>query len=260
MTTTASLECFGLADKPILVTGSTRGIGKAIALLLGRAKASVGVTYTGASATSEANAKEVCDAIIKSGGKAQAYRLDVSNETLVAEVVDGFAKQFGGIYGIVNNAGITVDQLMMRYKSEDWDKVLNTNVKGCFLVSKAALRPMIKGGGGSVVNMSSVVGEMGNAGQVPYAASKAALFGLSKSMAREYGAKNIRVNCIAPGFIETDMTHALSPEQKEALIKNVPLSTLGQVDDIAWGALYLLSAASKYVTGQTLSINGGLYM
>lgn len=255
-----SLECFNLAGKAILVTGSSRGIGRGIAIKLGHAKAHVGVTYTGVSEKSEANARDVCAEIVQAGGKANAYRLDVSSEEQVAQVVDAFTKEMGPITGLVNNAGITVDQLVLRYKMDDFDKVMSTNLKGTFLVSKACLRSMMKAGGGSIVNMSSVVGEMGNAGQVVYSASKAALFGLSKSMAREYGAKNIRVNCIAPGFIDTDMTHSLTEEQKTALLKNVPLAQLGQVDDIAWGCLYLLSSASKYVTGQTLSINGGLYM
>jgi 3-oxoacyl-[acyl-carrier protein] reductase len=256
----SSLDCFELTGKAILVTGSTRGIGKAIALKLGAAKAHVGVTFTGTSAASEENAKQVCEEIIRSGGKAHAYRLDVSNEAQVSEVVDAFTKEAGGLYGLVNNAGITVDNLMMRYKVDDWNKVLDTNLKGAFLVSKAALRPLMKAGGSSIVNMSSVVGEMGNAGQVAYSASKAGLIGMTKSMAREYGGKKLRVNCIAPGFIETDMTHALGEGQKETLLSGIALGQLGQVDDIAWGCLYLLSGVSRYVTGQVLSINGGLYM
>jgi len=255
-----TFDCFELRGKSILVTGATRGIGKGVALKLGQAGANVGVTYTGSTEKSLQSANEVCAEIENLGAKAKAFRLNVSDETNVSEVVDAFSKDFGSIWGLVNNAGMTVDQLMLRYKMEDFDKVMNTNVKGSFLVTKACLRSMMKNGGGSVVTMSSVVGEMGNAGQSVYAASKAALMGMTMSLAREYGSKNVRFNCIAPGFIETDMTDALKDDQKEALLKNVPLAKLGQVDDIAWGCLYLLSHASKYVTGQTLSINGGLYM
>ena len=255
-----SAPSFDLSGKNILVTGSSRGIGRSVAEQLGRCHANVGVTYTGSSPSSESNAREICQAIESSGGKATAYALDVSNETQVAEVVDSFTKQYGGLHGLVNNAGIAVDQLMLRYKVEDWDRLMNINLKGAFLVSKAALRPMMKAGGASIVNMSSVVGLMGNAGQVPYSASKAALVGMTKSMAREYGAKQIRVNCIAPGFISTDMTHALNETQKSELTQNIALGTLGNVEDIAFGTLYLLSPLSRYVTGQVLSINGGLYM
>lgn len=260
MTNLRSSACFALESKAILVTGSTRGIGRSVAEVLGSCGAHVGVTYTGSAPASQSNAAAVCETIRKSGGKATAYALDVASESQVLSVVDAFQKEYGSVYGLVNNAGIAIDQLVLRYKLEDWDKLMNTNLKGAFMMSKAVLRSMMKAGGGSIVNMSSVVGLMGNAGQVPYSASKAALFGMSKSMAREYGSKQIRVNCIAPGFIETDMTNALNEDQKERLVKDIPLASLGSATDIAWGCAYLLSPLSRYVTGQILSINGGLYM
>lgn len=250
----------GLANKNILVTGASRGIGKAIALALGNVGANVGVTYTGSSTSSEANAREVCETITQAGAKALMIPLDLASEEQINEAVAVMVKTFGGLDGLVNNAGIVIDNLTMRFKSEDFDKVMDVNLKGTFLMCKAAIRPLIKAGGGSIINMSSVVGEMGNAGQVPYSASKAALIGMSKSLARELGSRQIRVNAIAPGFIETDMTHVMTPEQKENLSKNIALQKLGSPMDIANGALFLLSPVSAYVTGHVLSINGGLYM
>ncbi len=251
---------FDLEGKSILVTGSSRGIGRAIAIAAGSAGAHVGVTYTGSSATSEANATEVCAEIEKSGGKALPIALDISNEEQINASVEQMLKKFGQLNGLVNNAGIVIDQLVMRYKIDDFDRLMNVNLRGAFLMSKACLRPLMKAGGGSIVNMSSVVGEMGNAGQVPYCASKAGLIGMTKALAREVGSRQVRVNAIAPGFIVTDMTEALSDEQKAALMKSVALGTLGQPQDIANGTLYLLSSLSAYITGQVLSINGGLYM
>lgn len=251
---------FDLKEKAILVTGASRGIGASIAQRLGEAGAWVGVTYTGSSEKSAASAREVCGKIESSGGRALAIALDVGQEEQVAAAVDGFVKHFGRMDGLVNNAGVAIDQLVMRYKSDDWTKLMDINLKGAFLMSKAALRPLMKAGGGSIVMMSSVVGEMGNAGQVPYSASKAGLIGMTKSLAREVGSRQIRVNAIAPGFIETDMTHALNDTQKAALTGNIPLERLGSADDVAFGTLYLLSSLSRYVTGQVLNINGGLYM
>jgi len=251
---------FDLEGKSILVTGSSRGIGRAIALAAASAGASVGVTYTGSSATSESNAREVCQEIEKSGAKAISIALDISNEEQINSSVDQMLKAFGRLDGLVNNAGIVIDQLVMRYKADDFDKLMNVNLRGSFLMCKAALRPLMKAGGASIVNMSSVVGEMGNAGQVPYSASKAALIGMTKALAKEVGSRKVRVNAIAPGFIVTDMTHGLTDEQKQALTKSVSLGALGQPEDIAYGALFLLSPLSAYITGQVLSINGGLYM
>jgi 3-oxoacyl-[acyl-carrier protein] reductase len=252
---------FKLEGKSILVTGSNRGLGKSIAENLANAGASVGITYSGGSEKSEGLAREVVDSITKNGGKAILIPLDVSNEEQCKAAITRMTESFGGLYGLVNNAGVAIDQLIMRYKSEDWDKLMNINLKGAFLLSKAAMKPMMRSeGGASIVNMSSVVGLMGNAGQSVYAASKAGLIGFTKSLAREVASRQIRVNAIAPGFIETEMTDALSEDQKKALSSQIALGTLGKAEDIAYGTLYLLSPLSQYVTGQVLSINGGLYM
>ncbi len=252
---------FNLEAKAILVTGSNRGLGRAIAERLAEAGASVGVTYSGGSEKSEGLAREVVSSIEAKGGKALIVPLDVSNEEQCKAAIQRMTEHFGGLYGLVNNAGVAIDQLLMRYKSEDWDKLMDINLKGAFLLTKAAMKPLMRHeGGASIVNMSSVVGLMGNAGQSVYAASKAGLIGFTKSLAREVASRQVRVNAIAPGFIETEMTDALPEEQKKALLSQTPLGTLGQADDIAFGALYLLSPLSRYVTGQVLSINGGLYM
>ncbi len=252
---------WGLEGKSILVTGSNRGIGKGIALELARAGASVGVTYSGSSPESEAKAHELCKELESQGGKAIAISVNVSDEDQCKAAIDRMVKEFGGLYGLVNNAGVAIDQLTLRYKSEDWDKLMAINLKGAFMLSKAALRPMMKSeGGASIVNMSSVVGLMGNAGQAVYAASKAGLIGMTKSLAREFASRQIRVNAVAPGFIDTEMTQALTEEQRSKLAQEIPLESLGRIEDIAHGTLYLLSPLSRYVTGQVLSINGGLYM
>ncbi len=255
-----SVPTFDLQNKSILVTGASRGIGRAIALFLGQAGAQVALTYTGSSDKSEANAREVCEAIQRSGGKALALPLDLASEEQISKVVEETVKTFGSLHGLVNNAGIVVDQLTLRFKSEDFDRLMNVNIKGTFLMCKAALRPMMKAGGASIVNLSSVVAEMGNAGQVPYSATKAALIGMTKSLAREVSSRQIRVNAIAPGFIQTDMTDSLTEEQKAKLTSNIPLQRLGEGLDIAQAAAFLLSPCSSYMTGQVLSINGGLYM
>jgi 3-oxoacyl-[acyl-carrier protein] reductase len=255
------LESFKLKGKSILVTGSNRGIGKGIALKLGEAGACVGITYSGGSPKSEESAHALCKEVEALGGQALAVSVNVADEEQCKKAIEAMVTRFGGLYGLVNNAGVAIDQLTLRYKSEDWDKLMDINLKGAFLLSKAALRPLMKQSeGASIVNMSSVVGQMGNAGQAPYSASKAALIGMSKSLAREFSSRQIRVNCIAPGFIDTEMTQALPEEQKKALTTQIPLESLGSVEDIAWGTLYLLSPISRYVTGQVLSINGGLYM
>jgi 3-oxoacyl-[acyl-carrier protein] reductase len=256
-----SNKTWQIERKSILVTGSNRGIGKGIAQALARAGAHVGVTYSGSNPESEARAHELCKELEGLGGKAIAIHLNVANEESCKAAIDHMVKEFGGLYGLVNNAGVAIDQLTLRYKSEDWDKLMSINLKGAFMLSKAALRPMMKSeDGASIVNMSSVVGLMGNAGQAVYAASKAGLIGMSKSLAREFASRQIRVNCVAPGFIDTDMTRALSEEQRQNLSKEIPLNYLGSVEDVAHGTLYLLSPLSRYVTGQVLSINGGLYM
>jgi len=251
-----------LEGKSILVTGSNRGIGKGIAQGLAKAGAHVGVTFSGSNPESEAKAHELCKELEGLGGKSIAINLNVSDEESCKAGIDRMVKEFGGLYGLVNNAGVAIDQLTLRYKSEDWDKLMGINLKGAFMLSKAALRPMMKSesGSASIVNMSSVVGLMGNAGQAVYAASKAGLIGMSKSLAREFASRQIRVNCVAPGFIDTEMTRALSEDQRLSLTKEIPLNDLGSVEDIANGTMYLLSPLSRYVTGEVLSINGGLYM
>ena len=195
------------------------------------------------------------------GSKAIPLALNVSEEDACKAAVDTMVKEFGGLYGLVNNAGVAIDQLTLRYKMDDWDTLMATNLKGAFQLSKVALRPLMKNKEGSaIVNMSSVVGLSGNAGQAPYSASKAGLIGLTKSLALEFASRKIRVNAIAPGFIDTEMTQALTDEQKGKITENIPIGTMGSVDDIAQATAYLLSPLSQYVTGQVLSVNGGLYM
>ena len=255
-----SEKIWNLEGKSILVTGSNRGIGKGIALSLAKAGAQVGVTFSG-SASGEEKAHALCKEIEGLGGKAKALALNVSDEDQCKEAIATMTAEFGGLYGLVNNAGVAIDQLTLRYKSEDWDTLMNVNLKGAFMLTKMALRPLMKNKeGASIVNMSSVVGLMGNAGQVPYSASKAGLIGMTKSLALEFASRKLRVNAVAPGFIDTEMTQALTDEQKAKITDEIPLASLGSVDDIAYATKYLLSPLSQYVTGQVLSVNGGLYM
>lgn len=253
---------FDLSGKSILVTGANRGIGKSIALMLGAAGAEVGVCHSGRSSAGSDQAADVANQIAKLGGKAHILALDLSgSDTDLASAMTTFLEKTGGkIDALVNNAGVNVDQLVLRFKFEDWSKVMDTNLRGAFFLSKAALRPMVKAGGGSIVNMSSVIGLSGNAGQSVYSASKAGLIGLTKSMAQEYGGKKIRVNAVAPGFIETEMTDKLPEAAKLQILQKIALGELGTGDDVAYGVLYLVSPASRYVTGTVLNINGGLYM
>lgn len=249
-----------LEGKAILVTGSNRGIGKGVALELGRAGASVGVTFSGSESGKE-KAAEVCEQIQSLGGRATMIALNVADEAQCKEAVGQMTSEFGGLYGLVNNAGVAIDQLTLRYKMEDWDQVFDTNLKGSFQLAKLALRPLMKNReGASIVNMSSVVGLSGNAGQAPYSASKAGLIGLTKSLALEFASRKIRVNAVAPGFIETEMTAALTQDQQTKITEQIPMQQMGSVEDIAAATAYLLSPLSQYVTGQVLSVNGGLYM
>ena len=238
-----------------LVTGASRGIGQAISLKL----AAEGV-FVVATATSEAGAEATVAAIVARGGAALAVKLDVTNSTEVEALFKKIVSEQGRLDILVNNAGITKDGLMMRMKDSDWDSVLDTNLKGAFNCMREASKIMTKARYGRVVNISSVVGEMGNPGQANYCASKAGLFGLTKSAARELAKRNITVNAVAPGFIETDMTAVLPEKGREALLQNIPMERLGSVDDVAHAVLFLASPLAGYITGQVLSVNGGMYM
>jgi 3-oxoacyl-[acyl-carrier protein] reductase len=251
---------FNFKNKSILVTGAGRGIGRAIALSAGACGANVGVTYTGSSEQSKINADEVCSEITKLGGQSLAIAMDIGSEEQIEAGIKALVSQFSGLDGVVNNAGIVIDQLAMRYKAEDFDRLMSINVRGSFLVAKHCLRPLTKSSSPAMVFISSVVGQMGNAGQVPYSSTKAAIIGMTKSLAKEMAARKLRVNCIAPGFIATEMTGSLTEEQKDKILSGVPLAELGSPEDIAAAALFLLSPLSRYITGQVIGVNGGLYM
>jgi 3-oxoacyl-[acyl-carrier protein] reductase len=238
-----------------IVTGASRGIGEAIA----RTLASAGATVVGTS-TSGAGAEGITKAIAEAGGKGAGKVLDVRDPTGCAAFVDAVQQEFGPVAILVNNAGVTRDNLLARMKDEEWDEIQATNLKAVFVLSRAVLRGMMKARAGRIVNVSSVVGFTGNAGQANYAAAKAGMVGFSKSLAREVGSRNITVNCVAPGFIETDMTRALAAEQVKKLVENVPLGRLGRVDDVAQAVLFLCSPGAGYITGATLHVNGGMYM
>lgn len=238
-----------------LITGASRGIGKAIALKLAADGISVIV-----SATSESGTEATVAAIVAAGGSAEGVKLDVTDSSEVEALFKKIVSERGRLDILVNNAGITKDGLIMRMKDSDWDSVLDTNLKGAFNCLREASKIMTRARYGRVVNISSVVGEMGNPGQVNYSASKAGLFGLTKSAARELAKRNITVNAVAPGFVETDMTAALTEKGREALLQNIPMERLGSVDDIAYAVSFLVSSQAAYITGQILSVNGGMYM
>ena len=238
-----------------IVTGASRGIGEAIA----RTLASAGATVVGTS-TSGAGAEGITKAIAEAGGKGAGKVLDVRDPTGCAAFVDAVQQEFGPVAILVNNAGVTRDNLLARMKDEEWDDVQATNLKSVFLLSRAVLRGMMKARGGRIVNVTSVVGFSGNAGQTNYAAAKAGMVGFSKSLAREVGSRNITVNCVAPGFIETDMTRALAEDQVKRLVDGVPLGRLGRPEDVAQAVLFLCSPAAGYITGATLHVNGGMFM
>ena len=244
-----------LEGRVALVTGASQGIGRAIALEL----AAAGATLVLA-ARNESKLADVKTAIEAAGGKAESFALDVSSEDSIKTTAKEIVAKLGAVHILVNNAGVTRDGLVLRMKSADWDEVLNTNLKGAFLLTQALLQPMMKARWGRVVNITSVVGELGQAGQANYAASKAGLIGLTKSLAREFASRGITVNAVAPGFIETDMTHVLTDDQKNAMLGAVPLARAGTVADIAAAVRFLASDDASYITGHTLDVNGGMYM
>jgi len=238
------------------VTGGSRGIGRAISLELAARKALVVLSYKG----NEAAALETVKQIVDAGGKAKAIQFDVSNSESCSGAVENIVKEFSRLDILVNNAGISIDGLIMRFKDDDWDKTIDTNLKGPFALIRAASRPMMKQKFGSIVNVSSVVGEMGNAGQAAYSASKAGLIGLTKAVARELASRNIRVNAVTPGFFKTDMTASINEEMKTALLEQIPLKRMGEMQEIAKAVAFLASDDASYITGEILKVNGGMYM
>lgn len=245
-----------LEGKVALVTGASRGIGREIALELAREGASVAVNYAG----SEAKALELVDEIKSMGTEAIAIQADVSNSESVNEMVKQTIEQFGKLDILVNNAGITKDNLLMRMKESEWDDVININLKGVFLCTKAVTRQMMKQRSGRIINISSIVGVSGNPGQANYVAAKSGVIGLTKTSAKELSSRGITVNAIAPGFITTDMTDKLNEEVKSEMLKQIPLARFGEPKDIARAAVFLASNDSNYITGQTLHIDGGMVM
>jgi 3-oxoacyl-[acyl-carrier protein] reductase len=238
-----------------LVSGASRGIGQAIALALGQA----GATVVG-TATSDKGAQAIGDYLAAAGLSGSGMKLDVTQAPEVDAIIAAINAQFGEVGILVNNAGITRDNLLMRMKDEEWDDILATNLTSVFRLSRAVLRGMMKARAGRIISIASVVGAMGNPGQTNYSAAKAGIMGFTKSLAREVGSRNITVNCVAPGFIDTDMTRALPEAQRQALLAHIPLGRLGSVEDIAEAVLFLASPAGGYISGTTLHVNGGMYM
>ena len=238
-----------------LVTGASRGIGKAIAMELGKQGAIVAGT-----ATSEAGAQAIGAYLAAAQIKGAGFAMNVNDTAQVEATLAAVQKQCGDIAILVNNAGITRDNLLLRMKDEEWDDIMSTNLKSVYRLSKLVIRPMMKARHGRIINITSVIGVTGNAGQTNYAAAKAGMIGFSKSLAREIGSRNITVNCVAPGFIETDMTRDLDESQRTALIGQIPLARLGKSEDIAGAVAFLAGPAAAYITGATLHVNGGMLM
>jgi len=245
-----------LEGRTALVTGGSRGIGRAICVELARMGARVLVNYVG----NEDAAAETLSLVREAGGDGAVCRFDVADTQAVEAAVKELAAEHGPVTVLVNNAGITRDALTPRIKEADWDAVLDTNLKGAFTCSKAVLRAMMKARWGRIVNIGSVIGALGNAGQANYAAAKAGLAGLTRALAREVASRGITVNCVAPGYIVTDMTSGLSEEITEAIRAQIPLGELGRVEDVAAAVAYLVGPGGRYVTGQVLHVNGGMYM
>ncbi len=249
-----------MAEHPLqghvaLVTGASRGIGQAIALELGR----LGATVVG-TATSESGAEAIGQRLAQAGVGGAGMKLDVRSAADAQAVVEDTERRFGAPTILVNNAGITRDNLLLRMKDEEWNEILETNLNSVFRLCRLVLRPMMKARFGRIINISSVVGATGNAGQTNYAAAKAGMVGFSKSLAREVASRNITVNCVAPGFIETDMTRSLPEAQRVALLQHVPLGRLGRPEDVAAAVAFLAGPGGAYITGCTLHVNGGMYM
>ena len=244
-----------LEGRIALVTGASRGIGQAIAKYL----AKQGATVIG-TATSATGAAAISQYLTEAGNKGKGLALDVNDAAGVNSVIDQIQKEFSAVMILVNNAGITRDNLLMRMGDDEWDDIIDTNLRSVFRLSRAVMRGMMKAKSGRIINISSVVGAAGNGGQTNYAAAKAGMIGFTKALAREIGSRNITVNCVAPGFIDTDMTRALTEDQQKALLVSIPLARLGSVEDIAAAVGYLASPAAGYVTGTTLHVNGGMYM
>ncbi|MGV7235272.1 MAG: 3-oxoacyl-ACP reductase FabG [Nitrosomonadaceae bacterium] len=244
-----------LQNQIALITGASRGIGKAIALKLGKD----GSTVVG-TATTDEGAESISNYLNEAGIKGKGIVLNVNDTDQIKNLFTELRKEFGEVTILVNNAGITRDDLLVRMKDEKWDEVIGTNLKAIFRLSREVLRAMMMARSGRIINISSIVGSTGNVGQSNYAAAKAGILGLSKSLAREVGSRNITVNCVAPGFIDTDMTRALSEKQQQDLLQYVPLKRLGKPEDIASAVAFLASPSAGYITGATLHVNGGMYM
>ena len=244
-----------LSGQIALITGASRGIGQACAMELGRQ----GATVIG-TATSDTGAQAITQYLTDGQIKGTGMKLNVNDSAEIETAMTAIRGQFAEVTILVNNAGITRDNLLMRMKDAEWDDIMETNLKSVFRMSQVVLKAMMKARYGRIISIASVVGAMGNAGQTNYAAAKAGIMGFSKSLAREVGSRNITVNCVAPGFVDTDMTRALSDTQREALLGYIPLGRLGQVDDIAAAVGFLASPKASYITGATLHVNGGMYM
>jgi len=244
-----------LDQKIALVTGASRGIGRAIALELGR----LGATVVG-TATTQDGAASISEYLAAAGVKGQGKVLEVREQSQIDDLVSSIEKELGAVSILVNNAGITRDNLSIRMKDDEWDAVLDTNLKAVFRLSKAVMRGMMKARDGRIVNVTSVVGHSGNPGQANYCAAKSGVTGMTKSLARELGSRNVTVNCVAPGLIDTDMTKVLDEKQRVALSSNIPLGRLGLPEEVAAAVGFLVSPAASYVTGTTIHVNGGMYM